>query len=114
VGAGEKPPPAAVQFAQALCVIAMVAGVSGVLVGIARTGHGPATDGRILVAVFATILCLGLRLRDALGRGLPLAWRVQVALSVLGLLYVPLGTALHALLLWQWFRPETKAWFGLK
>ena len=41
------------------------------------------------------------------------AWRVQAALAVLALLAFPLGTILHALILTRWFKPETKAWFGL-
>jgi membrane protein insertase Oxa1/YidC/SpoIIIJ len=40
-------------------------------------------------------------------------WRFQIGVSLVCLLMFPLGTLLHALVLVGWFRPETKAWYGI-
>ena len=51
-------------------------------------------------------------LNRALKKGMQAGWIVQIIISVLGLLAFPLGTLIHAYILSQWFKPETKAWFG--
>ena len=51
-------------------------------------------------------------LNRAIKSGKPVAWTVQIILSILGLLAFPLGTLIHGYILSQWFKPETKAWFG--
>ncbi len=49
-----------------------------------------------------------------LRQGLSVAWFVQIVVSALGLTNCPLGTLLHGYLLSQWFKPEVKAWFGVR
>ena len=51
-------------------------------------------------------------LRFALKKAVPAAWTVQLVLSCLGVLGFPIGTLIHGYILSQWFKPETKAWFG--
>ena len=48
----------------------------------------------------------------ALKRGQPLAWNAQIVSSTFGLCGFPLGTFISIYVLSQWFKPETKAWFG--
>ena len=48
----------------------------------------------------------------ALKRGASYAWPVQIILSILGLCGFPVGTFINIYILSQWFKPETKAWFG--
>ncbi len=68
---------------------------------------------RITIAVlYAILLAVDIWLNRALKKGAAAAWTVQIILSCLGLLAFPLGTAIHAYILSQWFKPETKAWFG--
>ncbi len=68
---------------------------------------------RVGVAVLYGILLGGdIWLNRALRTGNRAAWTGQIVLSCFGLLGFPLGTAIHAYILSQWFKPETKAWFG--
>lgn len=62
--------------------------------------------------VVALIFAMFAWLNRALKNGKPAAWTAQIVVSVFGLLGFPLGTAVHAYILSQWFKPETKAWFG--
>lgn len=48
----------------------------------------------------------------SLKRGASYAWTTQIVLSILGFCAVPLGTVLNLYILSQWFKPETKRWFG--
>jgi hypothetical protein len=48
-----------------------------------------------------------------LKRGYPAAWTVQMVLSIVGLLMFPIVTLISILILVNWFKRETKAWFGL-
>ena len=48
-----------------------------------------------------------------LKRGTKAAYYVQLAVSILGLLNFPFGIVVNVYILYQWFRPETKAWFGV-
>jgi hypothetical protein len=64
-----------------------------------------------------TIFCLALFAvflwqRKKLQNSAILAWKLQILLSILGLIWFPLGTLIHGYILSQWFKPEVKAWFG--
>lgn len=68
---------------------------------------------RVSVAlVYGILLGVDVWINRALKKGTRAAWGVQIALSVLGLLAFPIGTFIHGYVLSQWFKPETKAWFG--
>jgi uncharacterized membrane protein YeaQ/YmgE (transglycosylase-associated protein family) len=58
------------------------------------------------------IAALFLWLGRALKNGAPAAWTVQIIVSVIGLLFFPFWTLVNIYVLSQWFKPETKAWFG--
>lgn len=65
------------------------------------------------LAFCALMLVANAWLIRALRAGSARGWAAQAALSGLGLVILPgLGIVLHGLILWQWFRPEVKAWFG--
>lgn len=66
----------------------------------------------ILAAIYALFFGGAIWLNRALKKGAPAAWIVQIIFSALGLLGFPLGTIIHGYILSQWFKPETKAWFG--
>jgi hypothetical protein len=66
----------------------------------------------ILAAIYALFFGGAIWLNRALKKGAPAAWVVQIIWSALGLLGFPLGTLIHGYILSQWFKPETKAWFG--
>lgn len=51
-------------------------------------------------------------LRRELKYGNAAAWKVQTALSFLGLLAFPIGTLVFYSILRKWFTPEVRAWFG--
>ena len=48
-----------------------------------------------------------------LKRGTKAAYYVQMILSIVGLIGFPIGTLINGYILATWFRPETKAWFGV-
>jgi hypothetical protein len=48
-----------------------------------------------------------------LKRGTPAAYWVQLVIAVIGLVGFPIGTLIYAYILYLWFKPETKAWFGV-
>lgn len=52
-------------------------------------------------------LLLGLK------RGTKGAYYVQMIVSIIGLIGFPVGTLINGYILYKWFRPETKAWFGV-
>lgn len=66
-----------------------------------------------ILIVFAPIALANIFLITSLRKGNPVAWHVQMVLSLLGLLGFPIQTVIHALVLSKWFKPDTKAWFGL-
>ena len=49
-----------------------------------------------------------------LKRGYPSAWTVQMILSIVGLIMFPLVTIISILILVNWFKPDTKAWFSIR
>jgi hypothetical protein len=64
------------------------------------------------LVIISLILAVFIWLNRALRLGTSAAWTVQLVASVVGLLAFPLGTLIHGYILSQWFKPETKAWFG--
>lgn len=66
----------------------------------------------IFVFVLALVWIFAIWLNRALKKGTPAGWTGQIIFSILGLLSFPIGTAIHGYILSQWFKPETKAWFG--
>jgi uncharacterized membrane protein len=73
------------------------------------------TAGKIVLAIVLFIFWfVAIWLRSAFRKGTRAAWTVQIVLSILGLTSFPLGTLIHAYLLFHWFKPETKAWFGVQ
>jgi len=73
----------------------------------------PVTGKLGLALLYAVFLAISIWLNRALKKGVQAAWTVQIIVSVLGLLGFPLGTLIHGYILSQWFKPETKAWFGM-
>jgi hypothetical protein len=64
-----------------------------------------------------TLLCLLIFVishlqRKGLKNGGKIAWKTQIVLSLLGLIWFPIGTVIHGYILSQWFRREVRAWFG--
>ena len=94
-----------------LVMIAVLAGVSDDSGRGNLPGSDPVERGVYLV-IFGVLLGINIWLNRALKRGASAAWVVQIIISVLGLLSFPVGTLIHGYLLSQWFKPETKAWFG--
>ena len=65
----------------------------------------------LLLGLSSVLALVNLWLVAALRNGRPLAWHVQKVLSIASLVLLPVGTALHLLLLLRWSRFESKAWF---
>ncbi len=65
----------------------------------------------LVVVLYAALWGVDIWLNRALKKGAQSAWVAQIILSILGLLAFPVGTAIHAYVLSQWFKPETRAWF---
>ncbi|HEX8833254.1 MAG TPA: hypothetical protein VF719_03600 [Abditibacteriaceae bacterium] len=63
--------------------------------------------------VCGIILAISIWLNQALKKGVRAAWTVQIIASAFGVLGFPVGTLIHGYILSQWFKPETKAWFGM-
>lgn len=72
----------------------------------------PAANKIAGVLFLVALMALVLWLNNALRKGVPVAWTVQIILSIIGLASFPLGTLIHGYILSQWFTPENKAWFG--
>lgn len=70
-------------------------------------------EGIAAAVVYGVFFVVTIWLNRALKKGTAVAWTVQIILSVLGLCGFPVGTLIHGYILSQWFKPETKAWFGV-
>ena len=57
-------------------------------------------------------LAVSIWLYAGISKGIRSAWTVQIVYSAFGLMGFPLGTLINGYLLSQWFRDDTKAWFG--
>lgn len=86
---------------------------SAIIGGLCVLGAAETNAERINFALFFGFwFLISLWQRKALRRGGKGAWQLQVVLSVLGLLWFPIGTIIHGYILSQWSKPEVKAWFG--
>lgn len=73
----------------------------------------PVSEEKIFLTVLAGLCAFfAISLNDVLLTGKHSGWIIQLIVSVLGLLWFPIGTAINTYILSQWFKPETKAWFG--
>lgn len=71
--------------------------------------------GMASLAVGAVWLIVGQWQYKALKRADPRAWKLQIPLSIFGLLLAfPIGTIAYGYVLAHWFKPEVKHWFGHK
>lgn len=77
-----------------------------------RLGAESGLERILLLGFYIVLFGFDIWLNRALKAGAPAAWPAQIAASCLGLLGFPLGTLIHGYVLSQWFKPETKAWFG--
>lgn len=115
-------------------MILFALGTFGGIFGIVDSGNRPnvqyrATDfriGLIITAVCLTLLITHIWLNRCFKKGAFAAWNAQIILSVLIVLGLLLGImrgnnnplswsfgiAIYICILSQWFKPETKAWFG--
>ncbi len=80
----------------------------------------------LLLSFFVALFAADIWLNRNFKKGTPAAWTLQIVLSSLSIIGLPIslltrggnpiggvvGFLIHAYLLSQWFKPETKAWFG--
>ena len=80
----------------------------------------------LLLAFFVALFAADIWLNQNFKKGAPAAWVLQIVLSSLSVLSLPIslltrggnpigsivGFLIHGYILSQWFKPETKAWFG--
>ena len=78
------------------------------------SGDMPLSGKLGLAAFYGVFLAINIWLNGALKKGVQAAWTVQLIMSILGLLAFPLGTLIYGYIPSQWFKPENKAWFGLR
>lgn len=108
--------------------VAFVAGINCAAVLVIEIFGNLPTWQWITVMVRALLGMLGMVwLCNAFKRHEALAWYVQIVLAILAFIPafghlgfpslliqgIPLGIVFHLIILCFWFRPETKAWFGL-
>ncbi len=86
-----------------IIVIALLAS-SGLHAGIA---------GSFILLVYALFFPFYIWLLIGLKRGTKAAYYVQMIVAFIGLIGFPIGTLINGYILYKWFRPETKAWFGV-
>lgn len=108
--------PAGVRNARALAWLGVI--VYGfffifALMALFSGGLNGAAGSSIFMMIFALFFPFYIWLLSALKKGVRAAYSVQMILSILGLLGFPLGTIINGYILYQWSRPETKAWFGV-
>jgi hypothetical protein len=118
-----KPLPAGVKLARILNIIQATLGIAFliplVLVGIAMVGQGEVMPGKDLtrlittIVIYVAITLIAVWLVINLGKLNPSARRIQIIFSILNLLNFPIGTILHAIILFSMFRPATKEAFGI-
>ncbi|HEX8236489.1 MAG TPA: hypothetical protein VF600_11070 [Abditibacteriaceae bacterium] len=83
-----------------------------VVIAAVFTSPMPAGEAAGLILFYSVLWAVNIWLNRSLKKGAPAAWVTQIVISVLGLLAFPIGTLIHGYVLSQWFKPETKAWFG--
>jgi hypothetical protein len=69
--------------------------------------------GSLILFVYALFFPLYIWLLIGLKRGTKAAYYVQLLVAILGLTAFPVGTLINGYILFKWFRPETRAWFGV-
>lgn len=107
-----------------LGIIGFPLGIFGAWVRVSRSGVAALLVLILFVVLFAAVIWLNRNLK----KGTSSAWQVQIAVSSFPILNLPISLfaftrggnpiggiirfAIHAYVLSQWFKPETKAWFG--
>jgi hypothetical protein len=112
-GDWQSAPPIVRSWAYTLAFLGMIGGgfvmVAGAFMPNDRIGG---LVGGILIG--AILFAVSFWQRKAIRRGDRNAWTVQIILSALGLTSFPIGTLIHGYVLMNWFKPEVKAWFGIR
>jgi hypothetical protein len=93
-------------FSGILLIVAVVMLISGAL-------HGIGIAGIAMFAIYSLFFPLYVWLLIGLKRGTAAAYWVQLVIAVIGLIGFPIGTLINGYILYLWFKPETKAWFGV-
>lgn len=107
--------PSGVRDARALAWLGMI--FSGLLLPVAIWLLASARD--LVLPSFLTVFVPALYfpiyiwLLSGLKRGVKAAYYVQLVIAIIGLLSLPIGTLVNGYILFKWFRPETRAWFGV-
>lgn len=114
-----KSAPQIVKSVALLAFVGMVFTPLLILMGIFGLTSSPRVQASLpynitLLTFYFLLFAASAWLRFALKKAVPAAWTVQLVLSCLGVLGFPIGTLIHGYILSQWFKPETKAWFGLQ
>ena len=109
-GHWKSAPPVVRNWAYQLTLLGLI--FLPVVIFVAFTGMRGAAPNLPMAVAWSILWCVDLWLNRALKRGDANAWNVQIVVSALGLLAFPVGTLIHAYVLSQWFKPETKRWFG--
>jgi hypothetical protein len=108
-----KSAPGAVRgWAYPLTWLALIFLPFGILMSALGDARSGAAEKIGLVVFFCVLWAFEFWHNRNLKAGKGVAWTTQIVLSCLGLLGFPLGTAIHAYLLSQWFKPDVKAWFS--
>lgn len=85
-----------------------------VLIGLFMTKGSQGDIGSsVILWIYALFFPLYAWLLFGLKRGLKGAYYTQMIVSIVGLIGFPIGTLINGYILYKWFRPETKAWFGV-
>ena len=83
------------------------------IVMLATNGFPRDSDGAVGFLFFALFFPFYVWLLSGLKRGVKAAYYVQMVISIIGVLGFPIGTLINGYILFKWFKPETKAWFGV-
>ncbi len=92
-------------FSGIVCIITLVLLFSGGLKG------NPIS--MVQLVVYSIFFPFYVWLLFGLKNGTKSAYYGQMVISLIGLIGFPIGTIISAYILYHWFRPETKAWFGV-
>lgn len=108
--------PSGVRDARALAWLGMI--FSGLLLPVviwllASDGSLMGSPGFLTFFVSALYFPIYIWLLSGLKRGVKAAYYVQLVIAIIGLLSLPIGTLINGYILFKWFRPETRAWFGV-
>jgi hypothetical protein len=104
--------PQSVRSVRSLVILAVVLYGVFFLLGLA-TLHDGGAFAVGMVVFFGLLIAFQLWMLKGLRQGIKFCYYFQMVISILGLSGFPLGTLLHGYVLYLWFQPETKAWFGV-